>query len=82
MNNLVYYSIASIWEIEIKNSIGKMPISGEDLAKYCKKAGFILLEIKESHIFALKSLRRSENAPKHNDPFDNFSPSSFTTILS
>ena len=69
-NNLVYYSIASIWEIEIKNSIGKMPISGEDLAKYCKKAGFTLLEIKEPHIFALKSLKRSENAPKHNDPFD------------
>lgn len=69
-NNNIYYSIASIWEVEIKNSIGKMPISGENLASYCKQAGFQLLGIQESHIFCLKTLKRDKTAPRHNDPFD------------
>ncbi len=69
-DNKLYYSIASVWEIEIKNSLGKMPITGEELCVYCKEAGYDLLEIKEKHIFNLKSLTRIEGAPKHNDPFD------------
>lgn len=69
-NNKVYYSIASIWEVEIKNSLGKIAITGEELAGYCKEAGFDLMQIKEEHIFGLKTLKRDENAPKHNDPFD------------
>jgi PIN domain nuclease of toxin-antitoxin system len=69
-NNEIYYSIASVWEVEIKNSIGKMPISGEELVDYCRQAGFKLLEIKELHVFRLKTLNRDETAPKHNDPFD------------
>jgi PIN domain nuclease of toxin-antitoxin system len=40
------------------------------LVDYCKQSGFYLLEIKEEHIFQLKTLKRDENAPKHNDPFD------------
>jgi PIN domain nuclease of toxin-antitoxin system len=70
MNNKIYYSIASVWEVEIKNGIGKMPISGEMLVDYCKQSGFSLLGIKEQHIFRLKTLNRDINAPKHNDPFD------------
>lgn len=69
-NNEIYYSIASIWETEIKNTLGKMPITGENLSDYCKKSGFRLLSIEEKHIFALKTLVREESAPKHNDPFD------------
>lgn len=69
-NNKIYYSIASIWEVEIKNSLGKIAITGEELAKYCKEAGFELMQIRESHIFKLKTLKREESAPKHNDPFD------------
>ncbi len=68
--NKIYYSIASIWEIEIKNSLGKITITGEELAEYCKEAGFELIPIREAHIFKLKTLKREENAPKHNDPFD------------
>jgi PIN domain nuclease of toxin-antitoxin system len=70
MNNRIYYSIASVWEVEIKNGIGKMPISGEMLVAYCKQSGFSLLGIKEQHIFQLKTLNRDINVPKHNDPFD------------
>ena len=69
-NNKIYYSIASIWEVEIKNSLGKIAITGEELAGYCQAAGFELMQIKEEHIFKLKTLRREESAPKHNDPFD------------
>ena len=68
--NKIYYSIASIWEVEIKNSLGKIAITGEELAGYCKEAGFELMQIREDHIFKLKTLKREKNAPKHNDPFD------------
>ena len=68
--NKIYYSIASVWEVEIKNSMGKIAITGEDLAEYCKEAGFELMQIKEAHIFKLKTLKREKGAPKHNDPFD------------
>ena len=36
----------------------------------CEKTGFIRLPIEADHIFLLKTLVRSEKAPKHNDPFD------------
>ena len=68
--NKIYYSIASVWEVEIKNSLGKISISGEELSRYCEEAGFELLQIKEKHIFKLKTLKRDEGASKHNDPFD------------
>ena len=68
--NKIYYSIASIWEVEIKNSLGKIAITGEELAEYCKEAGFELMQIREARIFKLKTLKREKNAPKHNDPFD------------
>jgi PIN domain nuclease of toxin-antitoxin system len=32
MNNKIYYSIASVWETEIKSGIGKMPISGGNVS--------------------------------------------------
>ncbi len=69
-NNKIYYSIASIWEVEIKNSLGKIAVTGEDVAGYCKEAGFELMQIREAHIFKLKTLKRDEGAPKHSDPFD------------
>jgi PIN domain nuclease of toxin-antitoxin system len=68
--NVIYYSIASVWEVEIKHSIGKIAISGKQLSDYCKRAGFKPLEIKEEHIFRLSTLKREENTPRHNDPFD------------
>ncbi len=69
-NNQIYYSIASIWEVEIKNSLGKIAVTSDELVKYCKGAGFELIQIRDVHIFKLKTLKHEENAPKHNDPFD------------
>ncbi|MDE7247507.1 MAG: type II toxin-antitoxin system VapC family toxin [Lachnospiraceae bacterium] len=70
--NKVFYSVASIWEVAIKHNIKpeSMPISEEEFVVLCEKTGFIRLPIEADHIFSLKTLVRSENAPKHNDPFD------------
>ena len=68
--NTVFYSIASVWETEIKNSLGKLPISGRELSEYCRQAGFMLLPIREEHIFTISTLAREPEQPRHNDPFD------------
>ena len=71
-DNSIYYSAVSVWEVSIKHSTHPEDIefSGKELADYCKEAGFLPLEMREKHVFALETIRRPENAPKHNDPFD------------
>lgn len=70
--NEVYYSTASTWEIAIKHGIhpDKMPISGRKFTEYCRRAGFHVLNVKDEHVHSLETLKRKENAPRHNDPFD------------
>lgn len=66
-DNDIFVSIASLWEIAIKQSIGKLEISEsiESIAKICKKEGFYILSIKPSHLDYLKKLPQI-----HGDPFD------------
>lgn len=47
-----------------------MPISEEEFVELCDNTGFTRLPIEAAHIFMLKTLIRSKDAPKHNDPFD------------
>ena len=47
-----------------------MPITEEQFINNCSLSGFKQLIIKAEHIFNLKSLKRKNKAPKHNDPFD------------
>ena len=70
--NEIYYSSASIWEITIKHMAHPETFlySGYHLAKGCDENGFIALPALNQHSFALETLKRSENAPRHNDPFD------------
>lgn len=68
--NTIYYSIASMWEVEIKHKINKMPISGIEFMHYCEQAGFKKLPMDDRHVAALESLEQKENAPVHKDPFD------------
>jgi len=70
--NEIYYSIASIWEIQMKYLAhpNQMTFTAEQVAAYCKESGFHRLLLDEAHIFYLKSLRRPETAPPHKDPFD------------
>jgi len=70
--NAVYYSVVSIWEISIKHSTHPedLEFSGKELSEFCQDAGFLPLELRDKHVFALETINRPENAPRHNDPFD------------
>lgn len=60
-------SIASFWEMAIKNSIGKLklPASIQQLMEDCKEYGFSVLPISGRQLDRLREL------PKiHGDPFD------------
>lgn len=63
----LYISMASFWEIEIKRNIGKLkiPYNLKELADYCIKQGYSIVDIKISHIAELEKLPGI-----HNDPFD------------
>ena len=66
--NVVYYSTASVWEVAINR--GNMPVPEERFVEACNQTGFLELPISDGHIFAVKSLSRPADAPRHNDPFD------------
>ena len=68
--NRIFYSIASMWEVQIKYALKKMPISGIEFMHYCEQSGYHKLPIDDSHICELAGLVRDESAPPHNDPFD------------
>ena len=70
--NVIYYSSVSIWEVSIKhaNHPENVEFTGKELAKYCAEAGFLPIELKDRHVFALETLTRAEDAPPHRDPFD------------
>ena len=62
-----FYSIASLWEIAIKQKLGKldMALAVTELDEFCKNAGFQQLPINASHIEKTKTLDFI-----HRDPFD------------
>ncbi|MBD5452340.1 MAG: type II toxin-antitoxin system VapC family toxin [Lachnospiraceae bacterium] len=70
--NEIFYSTASVWEITIKHMLhpDKIRINGSLLEKGCESNGYVVLPILNKHVSALETLKRSKNAPKHNDPFD------------
>jgi len=64
----VFYSQISLWEIQIKYQLGKLPMSDEpavalprELARY----GFTQLDLTDAAIYGLSRL-----PPAHRDPFD------------
>ena len=64
-NVIKYISLASIWEIEIKHSIGKLDFKGSDVLSDAESGGYKILDIKKEHIYKLSSLELI-----HRDPFD------------
>ena len=80
--NQIFYSVASMWEVSIKNEKKKLNISGTEFMHYCEQAGYKKLPIDEKHILALETLEKKENTPEHNDPFDRIllSQAKFETI--
>lgn len=64
---MAYVSVASLWELTIKSSLGKLrlPLPVLELAERCKESGFEILSIEPYH------LRNLEKLPwVHRDPFD------------
>lgn len=63
----VWISVASVWEIAIKHSLGRgdMPVSSQDAVRYFNESGYRLLAIEAEHVIAVEEL-----APHHQDPFD------------
>ena len=70
-NNAVYYSSVSIWEISIKHAVHpeNVAFTGKELSQYCQEAGFLQVEMRDRHVFALETITRAEGAPPHHDPF-------------
>jgi len=63
----VWVSVASLWEIAIKHSLGRgdMPVSSEEAWTYFREAGYQLLPINPEHIIEVETL-----PAHHKDPFD------------
>ncbi len=70
--NSIYFSVASMWEIEIKHILhpDKMISSGNDFLLNCENAAFSFLPLHPDHINLLHTLKRSKKEQPHNDPFD------------
>lgn len=66
--NIVFASAASVWEMAIKVSLGKLDLGGLDLDElptFIEVAGFDELPVVVRHALALQGL-----PPRHRDPFD------------
>lgn len=70
--NEIFYSVISLWEIEIKHQSKpkKLPISALDIAGYCREAGYKPVQLNENSVFRLSELVRPDSEPPHKDPFD------------
>lgn len=65
---MLYLSLASVWEMQIKSQLGKLSLPGPlpDLVQEQQQVnGIQILPIEPSHIYALQTL-----PPHHRDPFD------------
>ena len=67
INNEIFLSKASIWEMAIKINIGKLSLSKslESLISAAVKNNIKILDIELKHILNYQKLK-----PHHNDPFD------------
>lgn len=66
-NNQIFLSIATLWEIAIKISLGKLAINKtfEEVLQLMKSMGFEIIPISEDHLSVLLNLPFF-----HRDPFD------------
>ena len=62
---IVHVSAASLWEISIKEALGKLDVESADLAAEVPANGFVELAISGRHALAAGALPRH-----HDDPFD------------
>lgn len=68
IDNAIFLSMASVWEMQIKNQLGKLELDlplDQLIEQQCLNNGLQILGIETSHIYALNNL-----PSHHNDPFD------------
>ena len=67
INNEHYISVASVWEVAIKQGTTKLELTGgvQEFYKIINKNGLILLPIKKEHLLQVPNLPNH-----HKDPFD------------
>lgn len=67
LENELFFSVASLWEVVIKNSLGRSDFHIEPgiLRRALLDNGYIELPVQSTHVVALGSL-----PPIHKDPFD------------
>jgi PIN domain nuclease of toxin-antitoxin system len=58
-------SVASIWEVDLKHRIGKLPVSAQRFRDEMRIAGAIILSVADEHV-----LRIVRGVEAHRDPFD------------
>ncbi|MEY2749539.1 MAG: hypothetical protein RLZZ168_1555 [Cyanobacteriota bacterium] len=63
----VFVSQASLWELAIKHSLGKVQVDLPNLEWQLPQLGFQWLAIQNAHLLAVAQL---ECDPHHRDPFD------------
>jgi PIN domain nuclease of toxin-antitoxin system len=62
----VWFSAASVWEISVKSSLGKLKLPrGADIEEELRRDGFAALAVELAHAVAVKKLPGI-----HRDPFD------------
>ena len=73
LNNKIYVSMLSVWEIAIKNikhGYEGMPMDEKEFVRLCEAMEFELLPIKAKHIFNIRNLKIKDEKNIHKDPFD------------
>lgn len=73
LNNKIYVSMLSVWEIAIKNikhGYERMPMDEKQFVRLCKELEFDFLPINTTHIFNIRNVKLKNNNIIHKDPFD------------
>ncbi len=60
-----FISVASLWEMQLKNSVGKLALPSGSLSTYFSEAGFEMVAITAKHIERARELNGLQG-----DPFD------------
>jgi PIN domain nuclease of toxin-antitoxin system len=58
-------SVASVWEVDLKHRLGKLPIAPARFRDEMRSAGATVLSVTDEHV-----LTRVRAAESHRDPFD------------
>ena len=73
LNNNIYVSLISVWEVAIKNAkhgYKEMPIDESLFVKYCEELEFSILPIKTKHILNIRNITLKNKDSHQKDPFD------------